>query len=473
VSPPERARLWPDYRTVWRWHFYAGLVCIPFVLWLSVTGAIYLFRPQIESWLDRPFENLQFSGPAHAPVHAVHAALAAVPQGVLNAYELPRDEHSAVRVLVGRGDEILRVYVHPQTLEILKIIPDDHRPMEVISHLHGELLQGDRGSMVVEAAASWTIVMLITGLFLWWPRGVNRAAGVFIPRLRGDKRMFWRDLHAVTAFWVSFFALFLLISGLPWTSSWGGLFQSLRSIGAAAPVEQDWPTGSSSERAARRHENAPPPAAASADPHAKHHMTAGMDMASMDGASMERDPFEPLDRLIPAVRALHLAPPVLIAPPSRAANHWTARSEAQNRPLRTTVVLDPDTGRVLSRDDFSRQPLVDRIVGVTTAAHEGQLFAPLNQLLGLFTAVGLFTLSISAIILWWRRRPDGVLGAPAARRQRPAAIGVFVLVALIGIALPLFGATLLALLALEWLVLRRHPAVRRFLGLAASDGVAP
>lgn len=35
---------WLNYRTVWRWHFYAGLFCIPFVIWLSITGSIYLFK---------------------------------------------------------------------------------------------------------------------------------------------------------------------------------------------------------------------------------------------------------------------------------------------------------------------------------------------------------------------------------------------------------------------------------------------
>jgi uncharacterized iron-regulated membrane protein len=41
------------YRMLWRWHFYAGLICIPFVIWLAVTGSIYLFRPQIDAWVDR------------------------------------------------------------------------------------------------------------------------------------------------------------------------------------------------------------------------------------------------------------------------------------------------------------------------------------------------------------------------------------------------------------------------------------
>ncbi len=36
------------YPTIWRWHFYAGLFVLPFILILSITASIYLFKPQIE-----------------------------------------------------------------------------------------------------------------------------------------------------------------------------------------------------------------------------------------------------------------------------------------------------------------------------------------------------------------------------------------------------------------------------------------
>src|SRR5690242_13762049 len=119
TRPPLVAgRRWPDRMTVWRWHFYAGLLCIPFVLWLAATGSIYLFKPQIDAWLDRPYENL---APGHTnPSAQVSAALAAVPGSVLSSYELPRSPQSAVRVLIGQGAQLKRVYVHPATLQVLK-----------------------------------------------------------------------------------------------------------------------------------------------------------------------------------------------------------------------------------------------------------------------------------------------------------------------------------------------------------------
>jgi len=59
-SSPEHRKYF--YRTLWRWHFYAGLLIIPFVLALSISGAIYLFKPQIESWIDKPWSQLQTNG---------------------------------------------------------------------------------------------------------------------------------------------------------------------------------------------------------------------------------------------------------------------------------------------------------------------------------------------------------------------------------------------------------------------------
>lgn len=455
AAPTPQAR---TYRAVWRWHFYAGLFCIPFILWLSVTGSIYLFKPQLDALIDRPYGGLAFAGARASALAQVDAALAAVPGSTLTAYQLPQATHAAVQILVGRDLAVYRVFVHPKTLAILKVIPEERRFTQRISHLHGELLLGDRGSMIVELAASWAIVMFLSGFYLWWPRNAQGLAGVAYPRLiRG--RIFWRDLHGVTGFYVSAFALFFLISGLPWTSSWGGLFKSVREFRARAPVVQTWPTGSSSELARRGTTNA---------------MSDMPGMAGMSGsrggaktADAKRVDLAPIDKLVPVVARLDLAFPVLIAPPSPATSMstWTARSDAQNRPLRVDIVLDDAAGAVRSRSGFAQLPLLDRAVAVGVAAHEGQLFSPLNQVVGALTAFALVIVCVSAIVLWWSRRTAGVLGAPRALgRQRTAPVLVAGIVAL-GFVLPLLGASLVLVLLVERTILRRIPRIRDFLGL--------
>lgn len=429
---------------LWRWHFYAGLFCIPFVIVLSITGAIYLFKPQIEALIDRPYDHLEISG-ARASAHAqVDAALAAVPRSTLQAYELPQSEAAAVRVLVRQGDDVVRVYLHPQTLATLKIVREEARFMRVVRTIHGELLIGDTGSILVELAASWAIVMLLTGLYLWWPRSQagQGVGGILYPRLRLGTRIFWRDLHAVTGFWISVLALFLLLTGLPWAKVWGSYFKAARQLADGAVQQQDWSVGRE-------------PVAAVSPEHAHHDHRAPLPSAVN---------FAQLDRVAASARALQLAPPVLIAPVSGGAT-WQVKSDAQNRPLRADLTLDGETGAILQRRNFSERPLLDRVVGTGVAAHEGQLFGWFNQLLGVLTALGLLLLCVSSLILWWRRRAHGLLGAPAALAQMRIGRGVVVATVLLAFYLPLFGASLLAVALLERWVLRRIPAAARWLGL--------
>lgn len=456
ASPTAGVRRWPRYRTLWRWHFYAGLICIPVVLWLCMTGGLYLFQPQIDGWLERDYDHLRIDGPLARPSEQVRSALRAVPGGRLNAYELPAAPQAAARVLVGTGDRIVRVYVHPQTTQVLGQVHDDLRFTRLLFYLHGELLLGTPGSMLVECVASWAVVMILTGLALWWPRSA-RLAGIAYPRLRSGGRVFWRDLHAVTGLWVSALALFLIVSGLPWSKSWGSLLQQGRELAARHEVKQDWSTSRAGELARQALQNQPP----ETDAHAGHMAQ----MAGMGHAVGDARDLSVLDAAVPNVAAQALAPPVLVTPPSAAAAGWAARSDTPDRPRRVTLSLD-GRGCVVGRVDFAQRPLIDRMVGYGVAAHEGQLFGWFNQLLGLFTALGLMLVSVSAVWLWWNRRRRGTLGAPEPQGRTPLAAAAFVLIAVLGLVLPLLGATLILVLLLERLVLRRIPRVAGWLGLS-------
>jgi uncharacterized iron-regulated membrane protein len=441
-------KAWPDYRAVWRWHFYAGLISIPFVVLLSITGAIYLFRPQVEPWTERSYDHLPLAGPPVSAADQVKAALAAVPGSTLQAYELPPSEHAAARVIVTRQDQPIRVFVHPETLRVLHIVPESDRLMEIMFSLHGELLMGNPGSWVVELAASWAIVMILTGLYLWWPRQTRSLAGILYPRFNGGTRLFWRDFHAVTGVWISGFALFLLLTGLPWANFWGGYLKEIRKLTGTAVAKQDWPTGQRTSTNAE---------AASNPVHAEH-------MAHAAGTAN----YAAIDTMVATVRPLNLAPPVLISPPKKGVSEWTAKSDAQNRPLRVNLVLDGSTGAILKRENFEDRHLIDRMVGIGIAAHEGQLFGWPNQLLGVLTAIGLILLSVSSVIMWWRRRPDGVLGAPEALQPSRFSFGLGLIILALAVYLPLLGLSMLVVNLIEQLILRRIPSVRNWLGLNAA-----
>jgi uncharacterized iron-regulated membrane protein len=337
--------------------------------------------------------------------------------------------------------------------------------MELVAQLHGNFLLGARGSMLVELAACWAIVMILTGLYLWLPRGASGLGGLLYPRIGQRGRLFWRDLHAVTGLWVSIVALFILLSGLPWSSNWGHYLTWARNLWPVTAGMPDWPIGGTAAPAG-------------------HHATPRSDMPGMTATGMAAmSPPVPqagqpdvrpgpdlpdLDKVVPIAARLSLPRPVWILPPPPGGQDWMISSQTQNRPLRVDYTVDPDTGAVTRIRDFAGENIVDQVVNVAIATHEGQFFGRLNQAILALTAAGLLLVSISATVMWWRRRPARTLGAPQPVARPCFSVLLAVTIAALAVLLPLFGLSLLLVWTIDRTLLRRLAATRRWLGLASE-----
>jgi uncharacterized iron-regulated membrane protein len=425
------------YAAVWRWHFYAGLFVLPFVLILSVTGSIYLFKPQIDRWEEQSWRGLGTGGAVSAD-RQLAAALGAHSGARFNLYRLPESPGDSAMIQLGLADgSQLEVYVSPQG-RVLGALDPEARISATVSRIHGTLLLGKLGDWLVELAASWTIVMLLTGLYMWWPRPW-RAAGTFWPRLSLRGRPLLKDLHRVTGFWIAGLVLVMLASGLPWAGAWGGALKWARTELGLVQGAQNWKTGAGGG-------------------HGGHH-DAGTAVAPPEPTGSV-----PLSVYVAKAQAERMAWPVAVLPPHApqrfgppTGNVWTAKSETQNRPLARQVTYDPSTGAETGRSGFADTHVIDRVVNTGVAWHEGQLFGLANQLLGLITAAALVALSVMGILMWLRRRPRGELGAPpriggASRR------GAVILLIAAGLLLPLFGASLLLLVAIDRVIARPRKA---------------
>lgn len=455
-GPEPASWFWPDYRTMWRWHFYAGLFFIPFIVILAISGAIYLFKAEIEAWNEWDYDHLTITASSRPAAEQIQSALAALPGSTFSSYEIPQSTTSAGRVIVRQNGESIRTYVHPETLEVLGHVNDSERLMRQVFRLHGELWMGDRGSNLVELSASWTIILILTGLVLWWPRNMRGLGGILYPRFHKGQRVLWRDLHSVTGIWVSFLVLFLLLSGLPWARFWGDYLKTVRTLTGTASARQDW--SNRSDKTGTAVKNTRVGGHGGHDEHGP---------ASAKKSMQKETPVDlsSLKNVLATVIPLNLPAPVVIAPPRAGKTEWSVKSMTANRPFRENLSVDGLTGEIRSRDGFRDKHWLDQMVAIGIAAHEGRLFGWPNQLLGLTAAMGLVMLSLSGAVLWWRRREQGVLGAPEALVSPTVSMSCLMLVALLGIYLPLFGMSLLIVLFVERTLLRRIPAVRKWLGL--------
>ena len=61
------------YRAIWRWHFFAGLLVIPFMLNLAITGGLYLFKDEINDTVFA-YRNVVADAPATLKPSAIVAA---------------------------------------------------------------------------------------------------------------------------------------------------------------------------------------------------------------------------------------------------------------------------------------------------------------------------------------------------------------------------------------------------------------
>ena len=417
------------YGRLWRWHFFAALIVIPFVLWQSVTGTLYLWS---EWWMDQAHPELRFVRPQQQSVpvsEQIQAALKAVdarPAGAadvvtphasnvmaphhgiatpglaVQAVLLPEDPTRSTTVSFQGSDGLsFPVFVDPYTGGVLgQLSPAAWLP-GISRALHGGWPLGEPGSWLLELGDGWAILMLATGLYLWWPRG--RGVAALWPRTGAGTRVLLRDLHSCVAAWFSVVFLFFLISALPWTAFWGGKFLST----IESNIGQKSPAGFS---------------------------PGGASVAQFANASL------PIEQAVTDARqaGVHGTLDIRLAPWPGAPLFMTNThvSPSQDR----TILADPKAGAIRGVFANEQLPVIPRLVALGVHVHQAD-FGPINVWLNTAFASSLIWLSVTGVLSWWKRRPAGTAGVPPKPdATTPPAVRGIVLVACL--LMPLFGASI-------------------------------
>ncbi len=172
------------YRTIWRWRFYADLIVSPFLLILAVTGAIYLFNDEINDALQ-PDQRSVADAPILPTSRLIGAALADYPGGSVTRIDIPTESgRSAVVFITPTSGDPERIHVDPGTAQVLTSFVYPRTVVGFADVFHGSLMMGHRGDALVELMACWGLILVVTGLYLWWPRNGRRIIGVLAPDLR-------------------------------------------------------------------------------------------------------------------------------------------------------------------------------------------------------------------------------------------------------------------------------------------------
>lgn len=439
------------YRAVWRWHFYAGVLAMPFLMLLTLTGGLYLFKDEIDHVLYRSMIEIPARSQQADPDQWL-AAAARAGEGLAANVLVPDRADQAVRVRVDRPDGSQRtVFVDPHTAKVTGVTGYGG-VTETIKKLHSlTLFGGPIGTalnILVEIVAGWAIILCATGLYLWWPR--RRAGAVLKPsETDASRRPFWRDVHVLTGFYVGGVIIFLAVTGMPWSAVWGDQFMGvMRDTGLGRP---------------------PAPAAASPWSHAKpHDAPAGVGWTLENAVlpahdhSHGHDPAAPsLNRVLQTAHERGLPRPFTVSIPQSSDLAWTVARQTRKAEDARSLYVDGVSGAVKADLRWSQFGVMAKGFEWGIAVHQGMQYGWVNRIVMLIGCIAVWLLAISGLVMWWKRRPPDLSrrrsGAPPAPPGPHARIVVLCIVIPLSILYPLTGLSLVAALLLD-------RAVRAFAG---------
>lgn len=443
----------PFYRAAWRWHFYAGLYIIPFFIMLALTGMAMLWL----AWIDgRDGERLPVT-PQDAPLAVSlqsEAALAAVPDSTLVQYVAPRAPDLAAIFRVDRDGTATMVAVDPYTADVLDTFPRRSGWYDLMDNIHADLLLGVTGDRMIEIAASLGMVLIATGLYLWWPRGTGLARAL-LPRL-GRGRAAWRALHGAVGLWVSVILLFFLISGLSWSGVWGEKMVQAWNQFPAGKWGIDVPL-SDSTHASMNHGPKDVPWALEQTP-----MPASGSNAGAEGLA---DPLT-VDTVDAFARQIGFDGRYQMNLPRGETGVWTLSRDSMSTDSTDptsdrTTHIDRYTGKILADVRYDDYSWFGKAMAVGIALHMGTL-GLWSVLANTAVCLSVLFLSASGVVMWWKRRPRGQLrlSPPPLPADLPLWRGAVLVGLVVSLAFPLAGLTLIAVLLFDLVLLSRLPGLR-------------
>jgi uncharacterized iron-regulated membrane protein len=450
------ARALARHRLLWRWHFYAGLFVMPLLLVLAITGTLYCFQPQIEPLLyhDRMVVSARAEPRLSRDVLLAKATAAeprdATPTTVAISNNPRRSAEFVFRLQSGLSES---VYLDPYTGAVLGRLSIENRLMKQIRNLHRGLMLGKAGEIVMELAGCWTLVMIGTGIALWWPKA-RQTGGRFVPRLSSSKgRAWWRELHAVGGAWLALGALFFVLSGLPWSSTWGKQFKALVSSAQLGYPQGAW-------GGAHVHSN-PPGKLDKLDKPMTPPMPMNMAGMKMDDLPLPQTPWAvgathvphsatdatgatiSIDRVVTLAAQAGVKDGYDVALPATAQGVYTVSYFPADPQAERTLHIDRYSGQILSDIAYRDYGRVAQWISYGTSLHMGRYFGIANQLLASAISLGLAAMSVSGFVMWRKRKPGRAIAAPSRPVLNPpmrAWIGGLVA---LGIVFPTMGLTML------------------------------
>ncbi len=210
-------------KLVLKLHEILGLSTGLVVFIVSITGCLWVFQEEIGALLsdEQTFEVQD--APLVTATRAKEIASDVFPGKNVHGALYGRPGEAVEVIFYEEKPEFYRsVYLHPYSGEIVKT--EDHEAGFFHFVLEGHMhlwLPEEIGSEIVGVSVLLFLIILVSGLILWWPKKSNRRQRL---KFSWKKSTGWKrknfDLHAITGFYVYALAFIIAFTGCVMTYDW-------------------------------------------------------------------------------------------------------------------------------------------------------------------------------------------------------------------------------------------------------------
>ncbi|OAN37673.1 PepSY-associated TM helix domain-containing protein [Mycolicibacterium iranicum] len=475
-------------RRMWRLHFWVALFTAPVLIVLSLSGLVILYTGPLDSLLNRDLIHVN-QGPQTVPLdQQISTAEQQVgPDYAFDAVTPPASPDRSTRVDFVAPDaktyphgeaNLTQVFIDPYTGAYLgqrealsgligfannvhRMFGNDGPQINLpsLGHLIDSEAYPDAtipvgvGNLWMELTACWILVLLASGIYLWWPRAIESAKPLFTVRWGKGGRIRWRDVHALTGVVIAVILFCYILSGLTWSRYWG---ENWRAFSATVTPSSEVEAASTPaqlgdyDRLGRRIAWAATDEAIPAS-------------APPDGLPATL-PFEDIDRI---AKSENMVPGYAIIPPSDSTegdqttygsyavvNAWPQKLSEQR-----TLYLDQFTGETIANATAEQSGALGNATSFGIAMHMGNQWGVLTRISATVACLGIWIMIGTGLLMWWKSKPPGGAGVPSRARAstkadtpKRAKLVVTIIAVVLGVIYPVFGVSLLLVLAVEALL---------------------
>lgn len=355
-------RLWAG-----RLHLWLGLITGIIVFIVAVTGCIYVFHDEIKDAVyDYRFVEVQDK--QYLEPSEIKKIVQQNFPGTTDDFVIYPRKDRPVAVYGVFEKTPYYFYLNPYSGEFLYAQDFTKDFFEIIKALHMYLLlPTEIGKQVVGISTLIFIIMMLTGIVLWWPKKIKNLKKNLKIKWNARWRRVNYDLHNVSGFYLHILAIIVAITGLYFSYEW--VSDSIYFVGN---LGKDVPTDHHIEDIERKPR-------ISEDP--------------IDIAFYETLKLEPNDEMVFVWTEGPDHPVVTGAYPV-----------SLNFDHQSNYYFHPQTGELLQSQPYQSKSTGMKLQEMSYGIHTGQYFGMTGKIIAFILSLFVASLPVTGFIIWWGRK---------------------------------------------------------------------